>query len=167
MKLSTVLFLLFSTGCGSSSLVYVDERFTPEEEQMIQDAAEVWPVQIDLVFGQRVTAYDTDRRTIVKTDLHVIRHVLNEYDRECSGVTIDHQHTLIAMDMTGPNHLVNVVAHELGHQLNVGHVEDTTAIMYRQSTAETRACISSADAAAYRAANGGEIPVTCPVRETE
>jgi hypothetical protein len=152
--------LALLSGCGSSSLVYVDERFTPEEEAMIQEAADVWPVQIDLVFGQKVTAYHTDRRTVVKTDLHVIRHVLNEYDISPAAVTIAGEQILVAMDRMW--HFTPILAHEFGHQLGVHHTEvDVSALMFPTLGDATRLCISKADADAYRAGTGGQIPVTC------
>jgi hypothetical protein len=167
MNRSILLLCLLTSGCGMSPVWHVDERFSPEEQAQIQRGADTWPVPIDLLFNQRVSSFDTDRRVVVRVpDRHTLE-VASELARKnpiVKTVTIDETRILVLPEAYAP--MWYRVAHEFGHGLGIKeHVSDPDAIMYHLSSPDSRGCVTQADADALYEATGDRIRVGCPDRD--
>lgn len=166
MRLSALLLLLAS-GCYAQGPWHVDERFAAEERAEIQQAADVWTAPVDLIWDQRVTAFDTGRRVIVRVD-RTTMEVASPGARErpnVRGVTQDGDRILIQPDgMVAP--MWYIVAHELGHGMGLSHVDDESALMHWAMTDKTAYCVTSADTEEYYRVNGLRIRVGCASRSS-
>jgi hypothetical protein len=142
--------------------IYVDDRFTPEEEREIQAAADVWSAatngkgSVDLVFGQRVDLRDTGRRVMVRAGA---RAAENAYDLFRDGdpggrhESWDSEVIVIVPERMVGIDLKYVVIHELGHHFGVHHVADESAIMYFQPNPKSAHCLTRADLRAFCGSN--------------
>ncbi len=132
-----------TVGCAGEDVFFVDERFSAEECQAIQSAADLWEtsshgaLHVNLVFGARVDIRDTDRKVIVKTTRRAAENRFPEW----RGKGIAWHHTpqgpldeeLIAVysDVgTSPERMILAVAHEMGHHFGAGHSDDPSTLMY-------------------------------------
>lgn len=111
---------------------HVDSRFTPEEEQKIQAAADSWtavgaPEQL-LLFGQKVDVRDTGRRVVVRVDTRLMAQVSDApLDTGKRGRYVrrpDAERIFLNID-TEPQYFQWVAAHEFGHAL-IGTVDGLT-----------------------------------------
>lgn len=137
------LFLL--AGCsGTSNVYYVDERFSPEEEQAISAANDMWCVAsrnalcMDLVFGAHVDVSETSRNAIVRTGERGAQYRFRSWVERKSTAAFHHpagsfDSSLIVVfhERVALENLRVAVAHEMGHAFGIaGHVDDPSAIMY-------------------------------------
>lgn len=157
-----VCSLALICGCSSGPAWHVDARFSATERAAIQQAADTWTTPVDLVFGARVTAFDTDRRVIVRVDRTTLE-VASPSTRDLPkvhAVTQDELRILLEPDtMLSP--LWYITAHEIGHGMGLKHVEDPAALMYYTSTEESRGCVTETDAGEYYRVNGVRIRTGC------
>jgi hypothetical protein len=150
-----------ATGCLGTP-IYVDERFTPEEERTIQEAATVWnaatngKATVDLVFGQRVDLRDTGRRVMVRAGGRAAENAYELFrDGDPGGrhESWDSEVIVIVPERMDGIDLKYVVTHELGHHFGVHHVSDETAIMYFQPNPKSAHCLTRVDLSAFCGAN--------------
>jgi hypothetical protein len=160
-KLAVFALTAFATGCLGSP-IYVDERFTPEEEKTIQAAADVWSAAtngkatVDFIFGQRVDLRDTGRRVMVRAGSRAAENayeLFREGDPGGRHESWDSEVIVIVPERMDGIDMKYVVTHELGHHFGVHHVADDTAIMYFQPNPRSAHCLTREDLAAFCAAN--------------
>jgi len=160
--LAVVALTAFATGCLGAP-IYVDERFTHEEEQSIRAAAGVWSTatngqaSVDLIFGQRVDLRDTGRRVMVRAGERAAENafeLFREGDPGGRHESWDSEVIVIVPDRMDGIDLQYVVTHELGHHFGVHHVSDETAIMYFQPNPKSAHCLTRQDLSAFCGANG-------------
>lgn len=161
MRYLTLCALL--VGCAAPTGPWaVDERFSEEEQEQIRQGAATWPVQIDLVFNQRVHAFQTDRRVIVRTDSDVMNVAYKP--TSALAVNMDYTRILIIPERAAAHNvpLSWVVAHELGHGFGIPDIDDHSALMYGRTDFDAvRWCITESDARAYTEATGEWMGSTC------
>jgi hypothetical protein len=160
-KLALLALTAFASGCLGTP-IYVDERFTPAEEQSIQEAASVWNVAtngkatVDLVFGQHVDLHDTGRRVMVRAGGRAAENafeLFREGDPGGRHESWDSEVIVIVPERMDGIDLKYVVTHELGHHFGVHHVSDETAIMYFQPNPKSVHCLTRVDLSAFCGAN--------------
>jgi hypothetical protein len=160
-KLAALALTAFTTGCLGTP-IYVDERFTPEEEQTIQDAADAWTAAtngkatVEFIFGQRVDLRDTGRRVMVRAGGRAAENafeLFREGDPGGRHESWDSEVIVIVPERMDGIDLKYVVTHELGHHFGVHHVADETAVMYFQPNPRSAHCLTREDLAAFCAAN--------------
>ena len=151
----------FGAGCIGGP-IYVDDRFTPEEEKEIQAAADAWSAatngkaSVDLIFGQRVDLRDTGRRVMVRAGE---RAAENAYDLFREGdpggrhESWDSQVIVIVPERMVGIDMKYVVIHELGHHFGIHHVADQAAVMYFQPNPKSAHCLTREDVRAFCGAN--------------
>jgi hypothetical protein len=159
--LAVVALAAPAIGCVGGP-IYVDERFTEEEEKEIQAAADVWAAAtngrgaVDLVFGQRVDLNDTGRRVMVRAGGRAAENAFElfregdpggRHERWDAEVIVIVPERMVGIDMK------YVVIHELGHHFGVHHVADETAIMYFQPNPKSAHCLTREDLRAFCGAN--------------
>ena len=151
----------FAAGCVGGP-IYVDERFTPEEEKEIQAAADVWSAatngkgNVDLIFGQRVDLRDTHRRVMVRAGGRAAENayeLFREGDPGGRHESWDSEVIVIVPERMVGIDMKYVVIHELGHHFGVHHVADETAIMYFQPNPKSAHCLTIEDLRAFCGAN--------------
>jgi hypothetical protein len=160
-KLAVLALTALATGCLGSP-IYVDARFTAEEEQTIQAAADVWSAAtdgkaaVDFIFGQRVDLRDTGRRVMVRAGGRAAENayeLFREGDPGGRHESWDSEVIVIVPERMDGIDMKYVVTHELGHHFGVHHVADDTAIMYFQPNPRSAHCLTREDLAAFCAAN--------------
>ena len=160
-KLAVFALTAFATGCLGSP-IYVDERFTPEEEATIQAAAGVWSTAtngkatVDLIFGQRVDLRDTGRRVMVRAGSRAAENAYELFrDGDPGGrhESWDSEVIVIVPERMDGIDMKYVVTHELGHHFGIHHVADVTAIMYFQPNPRSAHCLTREDLIAFCGAN--------------
>jgi Matrixin len=160
-KLAVLAVTAFATGCLGTP-IYVDERFTEEEEQTIQAAADVWTAatngkaKVDFIFGQRVDLRDTGRRVMVRAGGRAAENafeLFREGDPGGRHESWDSEVIVIVPERMDGIDMKYVVTHELGHHFGVHHVADDTAIMYFQPNPRSAHCLTREDLTAFCAAN--------------
>jgi hypothetical protein len=160
-KLAVLALTAFATGCLGSP-IYVDERFTAEEEQTIQAAADVWTkatngkATVEFIFGQRVDLRDTGRRVMVRAGGRAAENafeLFREGDPGGRHESWDSEVIVIVPERMDGIDMKYVVTHELGHHFGVHHVADETAIMYFQPNPLSAHCLTREDLLAFCAAN--------------
>jgi hypothetical protein len=140
----------------------VDERFTTEECDQIRQGAATWPVPIDLLFNQRVSPWDTDRRVIVRADPSLLGAAYPSAKTTTAGVNLGYTRILIVPERAVNSPLWWIVAHELGHGFRIPDLTDHKALMYGSLDYEqVRWCVTDTDAYAYWNATGEHIESTC------
>jgi hypothetical protein len=160
-KLAVFALTAFATGCMGGP-IYVDERFTEEEEQSIRAAAEAWSnatngaASVDFIFKQRVDLTDTGRRVMVRSGG---RAAANAYELFRDGdpggrhESWDSEVIVIVPERMDGIDLQYVVTHELGHHFGVHHVADESAIMYYRPNPKSAHCLTKEDLTAFCGAN--------------
>jgi hypothetical protein len=152
-----LVLALVTTGCLGSP-IYVDQRFTPEEEESIRAAASTWSeatngkASVDLVFGQRVDLLDTGRRVMVRAGGRAAENIFPLYrDGDPGGRHLrwDAEVIVIVPERMDGIDLQYVVTHELGHHFGVHHVADESAIMYFRPGPKSVHCLTREDLTAY------------------
>lgn len=155
--------LLLASGCAGN-VFKVDERFTPDEEQKIQAAADAWAAvgapPVDFIWRQRVTEADTDSVIVRTTGRAAVNAGHDQFrDEHTLGLTsplnLGGTRVYYAMDrlddMPGTN-LYALAVHEFGHVLFKGgnevHIDRPDAIMNACPTVDD---ISPADVAELKA----------------
>jgi matrixin len=160
-KLAVLALTALTTGCLGTP-IYVDHRFTPEEEKSIQAAADVWAEStngkgtVDLVFGARVDLRDTGRRVMVRAGGRAAENayeLFREGDPGGRHESWDSEVIVIVPERMVGIDLEYVVTHELGHHFGIHHVSDETAIMYFQPNPKSAHCLTREDLTAFCAAN--------------
>ncbi|HMJ56559.1 MAG TPA: matrixin family metalloprotease [Polyangiaceae bacterium] len=160
-KLAVIALTALATGCLGDP-IYVDERFTPEEERTIQAAAGLWSTAtngnatVDFIFGQRVDLRDTGRRVMVRAGERAAENAYELFrDGDPGGrhESWDSEVIVIVPERMDGIDLEYVVTHELGHHFGVHHVTDETAIMYFQPNPRSAHCLTREDLMAYCGAN--------------
>lgn len=168
-----IFVLSLVAGCAVSDAVYVDRRFTPDEQVEIQKAADYWcdatggAACVDLVFGARVgrlstTATDGRRVLVRATEAEAMRApspLLRKGDNGVRWLNYDElgvraeEVIVVVPSRIEPGFFRTVVAHELGHHFDLNHVAAAGALMFTKGdTPEGRAhvdaeCLTAADAA--------------------
>jgi hypothetical protein len=159
--LAVLALTAFAVGCVGGP-IYVDERFTPEEEREIQAAADVWASatngkgSVDLVFGQRVDLKDTGRRVMVRAGGRAAENayqLFREGDPGGRHESWDSEVIVVVPERMIGIDLKYVVIHELGHHFGIHHVADETSIMYFQPNPKSVHCLTREDLKAFCAAN--------------
>lgn len=154
-------FLVLASGCGGG-VVYVDGRFSKEEEKAITDANEMWSnasegaLRFDLVFGQHVDVGDVTRTTLVRSSS---RAVVPAYPEASGNVAWTQNHPtgahsmLMMMDVLAlhDNTFSRTVAHEMGHAHGLHHITEG-ALM---TTGGSVTCVTRADLDAAGVAGKG------------
>jgi hypothetical protein len=160
-KLAVLALTAFATGCLGTP-IYVDERFTAEEEQTIRAAADTWTAAtdgkaaVDFIFGQRVDLHDTGRRVMVRAGGRAAENafeLFREGDPGGRHESWDSEVIVIVPERMDGIDMKYVVIHELGHHFGVHHVSDETAIMYFQPNPKSAHCLTREDLSAFCAAN--------------
>jgi hypothetical protein len=159
--LAVLALSVFAGGCLGAP-IYVDERFTPEEEKTIQAAADVWSAatdgkaSVDFIFRQRVDLRDTGRRVMVRAGGRAAENayeLFREGDPGGRHESWDSEVIVIVPERMDGIDMKYVVTHELGHHFGVHHVADETSIMYFQPNPRSAHCLTRADLTAFCAAN--------------
>jgi hypothetical protein len=160
-KLAVLALTAFATGCLGDA-IYVDERFTAEEEQTIREAADAWSAatngkaQVDFIFGQRVDLNDTGRRVMVRAGARAAENsfeLVREGDPGGRHESWDSEVIVIVPERMDGIDMKYVVTHELGHHFGVHHVSEVTAIMYFQPNPKSAHCLTRQDLSAFCGAN--------------
>jgi Matrixin len=151
----------FATGCLGDP-IYVDERFTEEEEQTIRAAADTWyeatngKATVEYIFGQRVDLRDTGRRVMVRADPRAAENAYERYREGDPGGrhrSWDSEVIVLVPERMDGIDLKYVVIHELGHHFGVHHVADESAIMHFRPNSKSAHCLTMEDLAAFCGAN--------------
>lgn len=164
------------SGCAPSDPVYVDRRFSADEQAEIQAAADYWcnatggAACVDLVFGAHVgraskTTSD-GRRVLVRmteSDALASPSPLLSSGRKSGSRWVNtdelgfssEEVIAIVPSRIGPGYLRTVVAHELGHHFDMNHVATPGALMV--DTGETSEIRSHVEAGCLTAADIAEL----------
>lgn len=143
-SLLTALALSLLSGCTAGNVYYVDKRFTPEEEQAISVANDMWctashnALCMDLVFGARVDVNEVSRNAIVRAGDRAAQYRFPHWiEREATGAfhhpagSFDSDLIVVLYERVAPENLRVAVAHEMGHvYTGPNHLSDPSAIMY-------------------------------------
>lgn len=139
---ATALSLL--SGCTAGNVYHVDSRFSPEEEQAIQQANDMWcsasreQLCMDLVFGAHVDVIETSRQAIVKAGSRAVSSRFPDFAGKPAffhpAGTFDQKMIVVVFDRVAPENFRTAVAHEMGHAFGAVHSEDVSAVMYRDLT---------------------------------
>lgn len=123
-----LLLALLTTGCSASNAIYVlPDEFTPEQEAMIQDGADLWNAQvpaheqINLVFG--VNPRNPERILMTGTDLGSPGWTWRE-----RGISMIDTSWLAREN--GMFLLPSVAAHELAHMEGLHHSGGPSDLMF-------------------------------------
>lgn len=173
MKTTLVIVLALLTGCAGPT-IFVDSRFTSEEQQQIQAAGDEWNratsghADIQLAFGFFARGDRSGKRVIVRrsgpapasangavTDAHTGFH-------KFLGVTLDEQMDVFVDQLAAEGTpLQTAVQHELGHSVGIGvgygddgygHTNERNAVMYPVAKG-VGPCVGVADLRLYCEAN--------------
>jgi len=164
---------MMATGCLGTQ-IYVDERFTPEEEQEIRAAAEMWSdatsgaASVDLVYGQRVDLLDKGRRVMVRAGARAAENLFPLFrDGDPGGhhLSWDTEMIIIVPERLEGIDMKYVVTHELGHHFGVKHVQDERAIMHYRPNPLSLHCLTTNDLAAFCTSNGCEVSAMQPCND--
>jgi hypothetical protein len=151
-----------ATGCVGGPM-YVDERFTPEEEESIRQAANSWSeatngvATVDLIFGQKVDIRDTGRRVMVRASGRAAANAFELFrDGDPGGrhESWDSEVIVLVPERMDGIDLKYVVTHELGHHFGVHHVADESAVMYFRPNPKSAHCLTMEDLSAFCGENG-------------
>ncbi|MET0593287.1 MAG: matrixin family metalloprotease [Polyangiaceae bacterium] len=143
--------------------MYVDENFTPEEEESIRQAAGAWSnatdgvATVDLIFGQKVDIRDKGRRVMVRSSARAAENTFELFrDGDPGGrhESWDSEVIVIVPERMDGIDLKYVVTHELGHHFGVHHVADESAIMYFRPNPKSAHCLTKEDLSAFCGENG-------------
>jgi hypothetical protein len=153
MKSLILSAALLASGCSAGNVWYVDSRFSAEETQAIQAAADMWcdasrgQLCIDLVFNARVDVNEVSRNAIVRAGDRAAQYRFPQWiDRYPAppaafhhpGGTLDSSMIVVLQEHVAPQHLRVAVAHEMGHSFGIGfHLTDPSAIMFHDLTGAT------------------------------
>jgi hypothetical protein len=154
--------LLFATfallqSCMRSNAYYVDEKFSAQEQEHIRGAAAMWEestggsVHFDLVFGQRVDIWESDRNAIVKTSARAAfdRFPQMASDKRAAlfhdGSTFESSIMVIIAERVEEGMLRTAIAHEMGHSLGLRHVPEVPALMYENLNRDPGKCVTEVD----------------------
>lgn len=166
---ASCVLLATLTGCGISEVVYVDARFTPDEQVDIQAASDEWEratgVGIDMVFNVDVSDSSGRRVMIRATSIDQLKPYAQKSFTQFpgrSGQTEVHRDKYVGMKfgVTWEEIIILVprikredfralVTHEFGHHLmdpNKSHSLDPEALMNQRMGAD---CVTRSDAALY------------------
>ena len=168
-KLLCWALLALVSGC-TGEVWRADSRFTTEERAAIDQAAEAWEAvghPILVAHGHHVTGLESTRRYIVKTTRRAVGGI--HQPLQDSGAAGKHvvepgrEMILLVMDqMKGGTPLWQIIAHEMGHSLDMNHVDDERAIMYHSGSRNSLRCITSVDIQEMCRAQGCEsVPKGC------
>ena len=154
-----LLFTIFALlqSCMRSNAYYVDEKFSTQEQELIQGAAAMWEestggsVHFDLVFGQRVDIWESDRNVIVKTSAQAAFNRFPEMasDKRAAlfheGSTFQSSIMVIIAERVEEDMLRTAIAHEMGHSLGLRHVPEVQALMYANLNGDPAKCVTEID----------------------
>lgn len=137
-----LVLTLFLGGCAGD-VWRVDSRFTAGEEAQLQAAADSWAdvgaePQL-LVFGEKVTEFDTGR-TIVRSGTRAAENAFAAF-RDGQTVALhqkgpDYERIVLVPEWMAP-HFQRHAAHEFGHvYLGDDHVSDGRALMFWKPEAD-------------------------------
>ena len=149
------------SGCtGTGNVYHVDSRFTPEEQQAIQAANDMWctashnALCMDLVFGARVDVNEVSRNAIVRAGDRAAQYRFPHWiERKGTaafthpGGSFDSTVIVVLFERAAPEDLRLIVAHEMGHvYTGPEHLSDPSAIMYGDTTgAASKEAVTCAD----------------------
>jgi hypothetical protein len=174
-KFALLALTAFATGC-LGNVVYVDERFTDEEEQTIRSAEETWSratngkAAVDFIFGQRVDINDKGRRVMVRAGGRAAENefeLFREGDPGGRHESWDSEVIVIVPERMQGIDLEYVVIHELGHHFGVHHVPDEAAIMYYRPNPKSAHCLTREDLSAFCGANACNVAETSPCDDAD
>lgn len=160
-KAAVLALTAFATGCLGTP-IYVDERFTPDEVQSIQAAADKWSVathgkaSVDFIFGQHVNLRDTGRRVMVRAGERAAENAFDLFRKGDPGghrESWDSEVIVIVPERMDGIDLQYVVTHELGHHFGVHHVPAESAIMHFRPNPKSAHCLTTDDVTAFCGAN--------------
>ena len=169
-KFALLALTAFATGC-LGDVVYVDERFTDEEEQSIRAAADTWTLAtngkatVDLIFGQKVDIREKGRRVMVRAGGRAAENTFELFrDGDPGGrhESWDSEVIVIVPERMEGIDLKYVVTHELGHHFSVHHVADEAAIMHYRPNPKSAHCLTREDLSAFCGANACNVAETSP-----
>jgi hypothetical protein len=172
-KLALLALTAFATGC-LGNVVYVDERFTDEEEASIRTSAETWTkatngkATVDFIFGQRVDIRDKGRRVMVRAGGRAAENTFDLFREGDPGgrhESWDSEVIVIVPERMDGIDFQYVVTHELGHHFSVHHVADEAAIMYYRPNPKSAHCLTREDLSAFCGANACNVAETSPCDE--
>jgi len=169
-KLALLALTALATGC-LGDVVYVDERFTDEEEASIRSSAETWTkatngkATVDFIFGQRVDIRDKGRRVMVRAGGRAAENTFDLFREGDPGgrhESWDSEVIVIVPERMDGIDLQYVVTHELGHHFSVHHVAAEAAIMYYRPNPKSAHCLTRDDLTAFCGANACNVAETSP-----
>jgi hypothetical protein len=172
-QLALLALTALTTGC-LGNVVYVDDRFTGEEEASIRAAAETWTratngkATVDFVFGQRVDIRDKGRRVMVRAGGRAAENAFDLFREGDPGgrhESWDSEVIVIVPERMEGIDLQYVVTHELGHHFSVHHVPAEAAIMYFRPNPKSAHCLTRDDLSAFCGANACNVAETNPCDE--
>lgn len=145
MRALVVLALALLSGCGGK-VFYVDSRFTAEEQQQIQAAADQWVVAgaepIDFVWRQHVGVVSEtenrvlrlhDRESQTIADFSDPSRVAVTHHRPLSDTVVLNVERIYALD---PAHFQRYAAHEFGHVHGLGHTKNPGTLMFEAADSD-------------------------------